>query len=225
MNNPITLPVTPAPFPEDKAAKILEKAAEYGVAGIEKVIEMARDMFGHDEYVIETANTWGRDATDHIGNSLIGMNEARQSLVSYWEGPAHEAFEIYHRGLKKAADDMPGIFGDIAESIRKSMGLIIDQYNVVVDLIISFSETLEDITTEIISVFDMVDVLDVIPGIVDALQEFRREVKDAVHKTVSIVQEYWANTAKIRDQASQFPQIDKTAPSIGDSNLWNVRNR
>lgn len=218
-NLPITEPLV---FPEDKVSELLEKAAEYGVEGLQKVFDIVGNMFGHPEYVISTSEAWGVEASKYINNSTADLEYATSRLRFYWEGDAYKAFKDYSASLQTVSDEIPRHFGKIATLIRDSLSRIIEQYNIVIEIIDAFYEFITSVTAELVSLADLVDILDVVPSIVDHFHQFKNTLMDKFQQVVNIIEENWRTAQEIREVSSRFPHVTRLAPEVGDPGRWHV---
>lgn len=210
------------PYPTREVEEILKKAAEYGISGLREILEQIRNLFGHDDDVVRIAEVWGNEATGYSVDSTAGLQSAVSGLSFYWEGKAFDAVRSYESHLTGSLSAVRTMFGQIAGIVRKSLSLIVEQYNKFVDVILGFYDFMSSVTAALIDLIDMVDIANIIPSIVESFQQFREVLKQGIDLLVKTIVSYIENTSQIRDIAAQFPRVDRIASEVGDAKFWKV---
>lgn len=212
------------PFPEDKAAKVLEYARKLGQEAVVKIIDTIRDVFGHPEKVVPMADSWGLDAKVAVLNATDSITTARANLAAYWEGSAYDSFTIYVDHLEKVFEKATEVFAGEADLLQEVATTMTDIYTAGVGFIYECAAVIVEATGGIIAgakewLFGIAE------AVCNAISDFIRAGSELLQKVMIAVNDYRKDGQDLRQQAAELKVPESIPSSSVDVDGWDVRKR
>lgn len=212
------------PFPEDKAALVLEYAEKLGQAAVAKIIDTIRDLFGHPEHIDPRVDAWGLHAKRAIDKSLESITNARADLKAYWSGSAYDSFSVYVDHLEKVFTAAAEVFGRMSDHLQDIAATMTDLYNSALTFLINCAATIVEMTGGIIAGIKE-ELFGVAEPIANAIASFIRDAGDVVTRVNTTISEYRRTGQDLKQEITDLKVPETIPASSVDVGGWDVRER